>query len=76
MENKECTIKCSHYKCDKSFTSEYFSSGLLLPPINEENKYHQIFEGIMKTRMFCIKCSLNHATLICANSKIKIEIED
>ena len=73
MENKEEFFKCSHYKCDKSFAKDYLSSGLLLSPINEEDKYDQILEGIMKTRMFCMKCSQNHATLICLNSKIKIE---
>ncbi len=73
MENKEQYIKCSYYNCDKSFAPEYFSTGLLLPPIKDEDKYHQLIEGIMKTRMFCMKCSQNHAKLICLNSKIKIE---
>ena len=73
MKKTEQFIKCSHYKCDKSFSPEYYSSGFILPPINEEDKYFQILEGIMKARMFCMKCSQNHATLICLNSKIKIE---
>ena len=73
MEKTEQYIQCSHYKCDKSFSPEYISyPGLLLPPINEENKYDQILEGMLKTRMFCMKCCENHARLICLNSKIKI----
>jgi len=71
-ENKINFIKCSYYNCDTSFVEEYFSSGLLSHPINEEDKYHQILEGLLKTRIFCIKCSKNHATIICLNSKMKI----
>ena len=73
MENKDEFFKCSYYNCDKSFAKDYFSSGLKSPPINEEDKYHQIIEGLLKTRLFCIKCSTNHATIICLNSKIQIE---
>ena len=35
MENKEEYIKCSHYNCTKSFTKEYYSSGLILPPVKD-----------------------------------------
>jgi hypothetical protein len=73
MENKEEFFKCSYYNCDKSFAKDYFSSGLKSPPINEKDKYHQILEGLLKTRLFCIECSANHATIICLNSKIQIE---
>jgi len=73
MENKDEFFKCSYYNCDKSFTKVYFSSGLILPPINDEDKFHQILEGLLKTRLFCIKCSTNHATIICLNSKIPIK---
>jgi hypothetical protein len=73
MENKEEFIKCSYYNCDKSFTKDYYSSGLKTPPINDEDKFYQILEGLMKTRLFCMKCSTNHATIICLNSKIQIE---
>lgn len=73
MENKEEFFKCSYYNCDKSFTKDYRSSGLKTPPINNEDKFHQILEGLMKTRLFCMKCSTNHATIICLNSKIPIE---
>ena len=60
MEKEDIMIKCSYYNCDKSFSKDYFSSGLLSPPINDEDKEHQILEGLMKTRLFCIKCSGNH----------------
>ena len=73
MENKEEMFKCSYYNCDKSFAKDYFSSGLKSPPINDEDKFHQITEGLLKTRLFCIKCSTNHAIIICLNSKIQIE---
>jgi len=73
MENKEEFIKCSYYNCNKSFAKEYFSSGLQKPPINDEDKFHQILEGIISTRLFCMKCSTNHATIICINSKIQFE---
>lgn len=72
-KGKDIMIKCSYYNCDISFGKDYYSSGLLSPPINNEDKYHQIFEGLMKTRLFCMKCSENHARIICLNSKIKIE---
>ena len=73
MDNKENFIKCSYYNCEKSFSKEYFSSGLISPPICNEDKFHQIFEGLLSTRLFCFKCSTNHATIICINSKIPIE---
>jgi len=73
MENKNDLLKCSYYKCDISFAKEYYSSGLKLPPINNKDKFDQILEGLLKTRLFCIKCSTNHATIICLNSKIPIE---
>lgn len=73
MENQEEFLKCSYYNCGKTFSREYFSSGLKTPPINDEDKFHQICEGLLKTRLFCIKCSTNHAIIICKNSKIPIE---
>jgi hypothetical protein len=73
MENKEEFIKCSYYNCSKFFAKEYFSSGLQKPPINDEDKFDQILECIISTRLFCMKCSTNHATIICINSKIQIE---
>jgi len=74
MDNKETYIKCSYYNCDISFAKEYYSLiGLREPPVLEEYKFSQILEGLLKTRLFCIKCSTNHATIICLNSKIHIE---
>ena len=73
MNNKEEFFKCSYYNCDKSFAKDYFSSGLKSTPINNEDKFHQILEGLVATRLFCMKCSTNHATIICHNSKIRIE---
>lgn len=73
MEKKEEFFKCSYYNCDKSFAKEHFSSGLMSPPINDEDKFFQILEGIVSTRLFCMKCSTNHATIICINSKIPID---
>jgi hypothetical protein len=73
MENKEEFFKCSYYNCGKSFRKDYLSSGLKTPPINDEDKFHQILEGLMKTRLFCLSCTIKHATIICLNSKIQIE---
>ncbi len=72
MENKDF-FKCSHYNCNNSFTKEYLSSGLKHHPISDEDKYDKILEGLLKTRIFCMECSTNYATIICLNSKIKIE---
>ena len=72
MENKE-KIKCSHYNCNNSFKKEYFSSELESHFISDEDKYDKILEGLLKTRIFCMKCSTNYATIICLNSKIKIK---
>ena len=56
MENKEQNIKCAYYNCSESFIPEYFSTGLLAPPIKDEHKYYQLMEGIIKTKMFCMDC--------------------
>jgi hypothetical protein len=48
MENKEEFIKSSYYNCDKYFAKEYFSSRLQKSPINDEDKFDQILEGILK----------------------------
>ena len=73
MDNNKI-FKCSYYNCYfNAFIKDYLSTGLRLPPINDEHKFDQILEGLLKTKLFCIKCSQNHATLICINSQIKIE---
>jgi hypothetical protein len=56
MENKEQYMKCSYYNCEESFLPEYFSTGFILPPIKDENKYQQLMEGIINTKMFCMDC--------------------
>jgi len=73
MDSNKLYIKCSYYNCEISFAEDYYSSGLKSPPINDKDKYNQILQGLMKTKLFCIKCCQNHATIICMNSKIKIE---
>ena len=74
MENKE-EIKCSYHNCDKTYTKEYLcylSSGLKSPPIKDEDKFHQILQGLLTTCLFCMNCSTNHAATICMNSNIPI----
>ena len=39
----------------------------------DTTKHSKILEAILSTRLFCMKCSQNHAYLICMNSKIPIE---
>ena len=74
MEDKEVFLKCSYYNCKKTFAIEYYSSGLIAPPINDNgDKFHQICEGLLITRLFCGQCCTKHASIICLNSKIPIE---
>ena len=72
MEKTEL-FKCSHYECGKSFSRNNYSLNAKVPPINDEDKLEQIIDGILITRLFCFKCSINHAISICRNSKISIE---
>jgi hypothetical protein len=76
MENKEEEVfKC--YKCDKSFKTEYYSLyELKSPPINDEYMFDQILEELLNTRLFCIKCSTNHATIICLKSKKRFRLKN
>lgn len=73
MDNKD--IKCSYYNCDNSFTKEYLSylsPGLKSPPLNDEDKFNQIVNGLLQTCLFCMKCSTKHAATICIDSNIPI----
>jgi len=71
-ETKEW-LTCSHYNCRKKFAKEFFSSGMPQSPVKDSDKFHAIMEGIMQTRLFCMKCTTNHARIVCMNSKILID---
>ena len=66
-------ITCHNNTCNKRFTSEYFSSGLKTAPVADEDRGHQIYEGIISTRLFCMNCAHNHAKIICRLSRIQWE---
>jgi hypothetical protein len=70
-ETKEW-LTCSYDNCGKEFAKEFFSSGMPQSPVKDSNKFHAIMEGLMQTRLFCIKCTTNHARIVCMNSKIPI----
>ena len=72
-DKEECNILCSHNNCKVKFSKNYYSSGFKTKhPIKDDYKFHQILEGILKTRMFCMRCSQKHATIVCMNAKIPI----
>ena len=64
-------ITCNNNTCQVRFTKEYFSSGLQEAPVADGHKYHQVLEGIISTRLFCMTCSRGHATVICRLSRIE-----
>ena len=66
-------LTCSTDKCGIQFSKKYTSSGMPSPPVKNDAKFFAITEGLMQTRLFCMKCVTNHATVICKNSKIPIE---
>jgi len=66
-------FKCSHYNCGKSFVRTPFPFKTKTPPINDKDKFEEIFEGILITRLFCMDCSITHSIIICHNSNISLE---
>jgi hypothetical protein len=72
MEKNEL-FKCSYYECGQSFLRNNFPLYTKSPPINDEDKLNLIIDGILITKLFCIKCSINYAISICNNSKISIQ---
>jgi len=66
-------LKCSHDNCKIKFDKDFFSSGMPQPPIKDSDKFDAILEGLMQTRLFCMKHATNHAKIICMNSKIPID---
>lgn len=67
-------LLCSHSGCNTKYKINKFP--LLTPvtaPMNEDEKFWAILESITQTKLFCMQHSLQHATTICANSKIVYE---
>ncbi len=70
MDSDMEKITCSCFNCNVKYTLDYTSPGLQILPIQETKKYHQLFEAIMSSRLFCLECSLKATTLICRRAKI------
>lgn len=73
-EKSEKLYKCSNPNCKSIFIENYTSEGLIYPlrPIEENQKYNQIIEALMITRLFCKKCCMDYSKIICINCKIPI----
>jgi hypothetical protein len=67
-------LLCSYSGCNTKYKINKFPP--LTPvtaPMNEDEKFWAILESITQTKLFCMQHSLQHATTICANSKIVYE---
>lgn len=67
-------LLCSHFGCNTKYKVNKFPlSTPVTAPMNEDEKFWAILESITQTKLFCMQHSLQHATTICANSKIVYE---
>ena len=67
-------LLCSHSGCNTKYKINKFPpSTPVTAPMNEDEKFWAILESITQTKLFCMQHSLQHATTICANSKIVYE---
>lgn len=66
-----CTLECSAPSCSIRFASEYYTSEVNHPHL--ENKFFGIQVGILSTRLFCTACSARQAAIICRINNIIIE---
>lgn len=67
--------KCSNRNCDYYFPKDYFiiySKYEKLRPI-QMDKYEKILDGLMKTELFCLTCSIKQTNIICNNFNISIK---
>lgn len=67
--------KCSNRNCDYYFPKNYFitySKYEKLRPI-QMDKYEKILDGLMKTELFCLTCSIKQTNIICNNFNIPIK---
>ncbi len=67
-------LLCSYSRCNTKYKVNKFPpSTPVTAPMNEDEKFWAILESITQTKLFCMQHSLQHATTICANSKIVYE---
>ena len=69
-------LHCSYYGCNTKYKNQNQTVGnnnFLVAPMNEDEKFWAILESISQTKLFCMNHVLQHATTICANSKIIYE---
>jgi hypothetical protein len=67
-------LLCSYSGCNTKYKNNKFPpSTPVTAPMNEDEKFWAILESITQTKLFCMQHSLQHATTICANSKIVYE---
>jgi len=70
----ETFLLCSYSGCNTKYKNNKFPpSTPVTAPMNEDEKFWAILESITQTKLFCMQHSLQHATTICANSKIVYE---
>lgn len=73
-DNDNGFLLCSHSGCNTKYkVNKYPPSSPVTAPMNEDEKFWAILESITQTKLFCMQHSLQHATAICANSKIVYE---
>ena len=70
-QQNDCTLECSVPSCSIKFASEYHTSEVNHPHL--EDKFFGILTGILSTRLFCIACSQRQAEIICRINNITIE---
>jgi hypothetical protein len=67
-------VLCSYYGCNTKYKINKFPPLTpVVAPMNEDEKFWAILESITQTKLFCMQHCLQHATTICANSKIVYE---
>jgi hypothetical protein len=73
-------LHCSYYGCNTKYKNQNLNqnanvgnNNFLVAPMNEDDKFWAILESINQTKLFCMHHVLQHATTICANSKIIYE---
>jgi hypothetical protein len=63
--NSNDLIICSY--CNIEFNSLTLNLEI---PFEKEEKFNQILKAILQTKLFCLKCSRYHTSIICVNSQI------
>jgi len=66
---------CSNRYCNYYFPKDYFITyskyeEIRPKQINEYEKYEKILDGLMKTELFCLSCSIKQTDIICNNFNI------